>query len=218
MLRAALSRDELARAARCHFERDRRAFVVVRGALRILLGRYLARRPEALTLGEHPRGKPYLIADPDLGVRFNVSHSGELGLLAFARDRELGIDVEHRAQHRDWFALAEHSFTAEENAVLRALPEADRVHAFFSCWARKEAFIKATGQGISQLGDVEVTLRPGEPARLLRTPSAPGVAMGWSMIEPPPLPGYASALVVEGQHPRLSYWLWDVTAGGAKAA
>jgi len=196
-----LSPDELARAERFHFERDRCAFVVVRGVLRLLLGRYLSRSPEQLRFGERARGKPYLIGEP---VQFNVSHSGELGLLAFARSREVGIDVERADPTRDLLGLAEGSFVAEETAVLRTLPSADRASAFYTCWARKEAFIKATGEGVAQLAAVEVTLRPGEPARLVRAPG--GL---WSIHDLPACHGYASALVVHGEGPRLSCWRWD---------
>lgn len=208
-LRAVLSADELAQAGRFMFERDRRAFVAVRGALRVLLGRYLARRPERLELARQARGKPYL-AEPGAACQFNVSHSGELGLLAFARDRELGVDVEVRTPGRDWLALAEQSFTVAEIGTMRSLPEADRAAAFYTCWARKEAFIKATGQGVSQLRDVEVTLRPGEPAELLRAPTC-----DWSIHDLPALPDHAAALVVAGTAPRLSCWRWDASASVA---
>jgi 4'-phosphopantetheinyl transferase len=183
---AVLALDERDRAARFAFERDRRAFVVVRGVLRILLGRYVRRDPEVLRFGQRPRGKLYLVAEPDFGLRFNVSHSGELGLLAFARDREVGIDVQLESSDRDLQALAEHSFTADEQAMLRGLPVRDQAGAFFASWVRKEALVKATGEGIVELG------RDADPR--------------WSIVDLPALAGHAAALVVDGPCRRLSCW------------
>jgi 4'-phosphopantetheinyl transferase len=208
-LQAVLGRDELAHAAHYHFERDRRTFTVMRGVLRTLLGQYLSQSPGSFRFAERARGKPDLVSEPNDGIRFNVSHSGELGLLAFARDREVGIDVERRDPDRDLLALAEQVFTAGENAALRALPSAERPNAFFTCWTRKEAFIKATGHGVSLLLDVEVTLRPDEPARVIRAPAAVSSYPDWSMFDLPALPHSAAALVVQGHGARLAYWLYE---------
>jgi 4'-phosphopantetheinyl transferase len=192
-----LSPDERERAARFHFERDRAAFTVARGALRALLGRYLARLPGDLGFGYHARGKPYLAAPAGDRLRFNLSHSGGLALIALTQGREVGVDIEHKRALQDLTSLARISFAPGEYATLCGLAPRDQPDAFFACWSRKEAFIKATGEGVSQLADFDVTLRPGEPARLLRIDGA-FARRRWSLHELPVSPGYAAALVVEG--------------------
>jgi 4'-phosphopantetheinyl transferase len=207
-----LSDDERDRAARFHFDRDRIAFTVARGTLRTLAGRYLAAPPARLAFGYRERGKPYLAAPG--GLRFNVSHSGQRALLCFARDREVGVDIELRRALTDLLALARTAFSPAEYAALCRLPEAAHPDAFFACWSRKEAFIKATGEGVAQLAAFDVNLAPGEPARLLRIDGEPPGASRWSIHDLPAIPGYAAALVVErrdGAAPlRLACWDWPV--------
>lgn len=198
---ALLDADERERAARFHFERDRTAFVVARGALRVLVGGYVAEAPEHLVFGYRERGKPYL-EKPAGALRFNLAHSGEVGLLAFSRDRELGVDVEQRRPLDDLRSLARVSFSANECAALLDVPPHDQLDAFFACWARKEALIKATGEGVSQLAGFDVSLRPGEPARLLSEPDR----ARWSLFDLPGIPGYAAALVVENPAVRIACW------------
>src|SRR5947207_1179517 len=144
-LASTLRDDERARAARFHFERDRTAFTAARGALRTLLGRYLDHPPDQLIFGYLDKGKPYLITPPG-DLQFNISHSGQLALLAFVRGRAIGVDIEQRRPLRDLLSLARTSFSPSEYVALCGLPPADHLHAFFSCWSRKEAFIKATGE------------------------------------------------------------------------
>ncbi len=206
-----LSADERERAARFLFERDRTAYTATRGALRTLAASYLGRRPEELALGYHDKGKPYLAAPvpPDAEpLRFNVSHSGELALLAFVRDREVGVDIERRRDMLDLVSLARTAFSPHEYRTLCGLPPHDHPVAFFACWSRKEAFIKATGEGVSQLADFDVSLRPGEPARLLRAPGPPPGHARWSILDLPAIPGYAAALVVPGDDLRIDCWDW----------
>ena len=202
-----LDAEERARAARFHFDRDRTAYTATRGALRTLAGSYLGRRPEELELGYHAKGKPFLAA-PGAPLRFNVSHSGELALLAFAQGRELGVDVERRRDMRDLLSLARTSFSANEYAALCRLPPEVHLTAFFATWSRKEAFIKATGEGVSQLEDFDVTVRADEPARLLRVPGPPPVHPRWWLLDLPAIPDYAAALVVEGDGLRVDCWDW----------
>jgi 4'-phosphopantetheinyl transferase len=209
ILERTLGPDERARAARFYFDRDRDAFTAVRGALRTLAGGYLGHAPAALVFGYRDKGKPYLEA-PRGDLRFNVSHSGDFALLAFARGREIGVDVERRRAMADLGGLAQHSFSAHEYATWCSLAPDDQLDAFFACWSRKEAFIKTTGEGVSQLADFDVSLRPGEPARVLRvTGEAPG---RWSMYELPAIAGHAAALVVEGAGMRIR--CWDVPPPG----
>lgn len=207
-----LSDDERDRAARFYFERDRAAFTVARGALRTLAGRYLARPPEALAFGYRARGKPYLTMPPGGALRFNVSHSGELALVAFTHGREIGVDIERRRPLDDLRSLARTSFSAREYATLCSLPPRDHASAFFACWSRKEAFIKATGEGVSQLGDFDVSVGPDEPARLLRVDGEPAGQPRWSLQDLPAIPGYAAALVVEGPELPVACWDWPGTS------
>lgn len=218
---AALARtlrdDERERAARFLFERDRTAYTAARGTLRTLLGAYLGRRPEELELGYGTKGKPYLSGPQSQGAAplcFNVSHSGELALLAFVRGREIGVDIERRRDLRDLLSLAQTSFSPSEYAELCRLPPRDHAAAFFACWSRKEAFIKATGEGVSQLADFDVDLRPGEPARLLRVPGPPPGHARWSIRDLPAIPGYAAALVVAGDELRIECWDFSPVAPG----
>jgi 4'-phosphopantetheinyl transferase len=196
-LAASLSNDERERGRCFHFERDRRRFVAARGLLRFLLGRYLDVHPAGVRFGYGPGGKPYL-ASAD-GLRFNVSHSGGLALLAFAWCREVGVDVERVRPVPEAEDIARRYFSPFEEAELRRLPEGERTAAFFRCWTRKEAFVKATGDGLSRpLDGFDVTMAPGEPARLLRVAGEPEVARGFWIEDVSPGRGFTAAVAVEG--------------------
>jgi 4'-phosphopantetheinyl transferase len=206
-----LSDDERDRAARFHFERDRMAFIAARGALRTLVAHYTDCTPGSLVFAARTRGKPYLDA-PRSDLRFNLSHSGGVGLLAFARGAEIGVDVECQRPLEDLLSLAKISFSAHEYAALCRIAPIDREAAFFACWARKEAFIKATGEGIAQLADFDVSLAPGIPARLLRIKDVAPADIPWSIHDLPPIAGYATALVVERHGASIRCWdgrCWD---------
>jgi len=207
VLAGTLSADEVSRAGRFYFARDRDAYIAARGVLRTLIAGYTGTAPGALVFGYRDKGKPYLEA-PAGELRFNVSHSGEFALLAFARRGELGVDIEQRRALDDLLRLAEASFSAHEYAVLCGLPAAAHSDAFFACWSRKEAFIKATGEGIGQLEAFDVSLVPGEPARLLRVDGSPPGELPWAMHELPAIPGHAAALVVESHRARIRCWDW----------
>jgi len=202
-----LSDDERTRAARFYFERDRSAFTVVRGALRTLIGGYLGVAPSALVFGYRDKGKPYLAA-PGGDLQFNVSHSGDFALLAFTRGCAIGVDVERRRPMQELYSLAQISFSPDEFAALCRLPAAAQTDAFFACWSRKEAFIKVTGEGISQLADFDVTLAPGEPMRLLRVKGVAPDALPWSLHELPVIADHAAALAIEAREIEIRCWDW----------
>lgn len=202
-----LSDDERTRAERFHFERDRRRFVVAQGLLRILLGKYLNIEPHRLEFGHGPHGKPHLSSSHSSAIRFNLAHSHELALYAFACGREVGIDVEHICPLPDAEQIAARFFSAAENAVLCALPENQRSEAFFNCWTRKEAYLKATGDGLSRpLDQFQVSLAPGEPVRLLVDEQMPEEISRWRLESLMPASGYVAALVVEGHDWHLRCW------------
>jgi 4'-phosphopantetheinyl transferase len=203
-----LDDDERTRAARFHFERDRTAFTVARGALRTLLGRYLDRDAGGIGFGYRDKGKPYLAGPTGHALRFNLSHSGGYALLGFVRDREIGVDIEKRRDLSDLRALAHTSFSPSEFEAFCRVAPTDQIRAFFACWSRKEAFIKATGEGVSQLTQFDVSLAPSEPAMLLRVAGEfPGQSR-WSLQDLPAIPGYAAALVTEGHDLAVACWDW----------
>jgi 4'-phosphopantetheinyl transferase len=218
-LKRLLSEDELLRAERFRFERDRASFVVARGTLRELLSLYLGSPPRLLRFGYNAYGKPELTGAPgEKSLRFNLSHAGGLALYAVVAGREVGVDVEAVREDVPCEELAERFFSPWERAALLALPARDRTQAFFQCWARKEAYIKARGEGLSlPLDSFDVSLAPGEPAALLAArDERPGAAC-WELRELRPGPGYAAAVAVEGGGWRLRCWRWpadNVAPGG----
>ncbi len=190
-----LSIDELQRANRFRFEKDRQQFSIARGAVRILLARYVDCDPGEIWLRFSERGKPYLDGSD---LQFNVAHSADLILLAFARGKRLGIDVEQIRRDFATDEIAERFFSDHERESLSALPVGERLNAFFRCWTRKEAYIKATGDGLSlPLNQFDVSLRPDEPAQLLATRPDSLEAHRWRMHNLDVGTGYAAALVAE---------------------
>ncbi len=205
-----LSNDERARADRFHFERHRRRFTVGRGVLRAILGRYLGIEPHRVQFRYGPRGKPYLaIESGECALHFNLAHSHELALYAFTRGRELGIDLEHVHPMPDAEQIGAQFFSARENVALRALPSHQKLKAFFNCWTRKEAYLKATGTGLARpLDEFDVSLAPGEPARLLHVHREPQEAARWSLQALAPGNGYVGAVIIRGHSWRLWRWQW----------
>lgn len=200
-----LSGDERRKAAGLLFGADRRRFAAARAALRVLLGRYLRLPPESLVFGRNPHGKPFLVEDR--GVRFSVSHSGDLALLAFARGMEVGVDVEAVREIPGLDGILARSFSPREAAALRSLPDGARETAFFSCWTRKEAFAKAKGLGLGLPFDrFTVAPTPGEPAALLDVEGNPSEPARWTLRDLDAAPGYAGALAIEGRDVRLARW------------
>lgn len=194
-----LDPDEALRANRFHFEQHRHAFVVARGFLRDVLGRYLGTKPESLQFAYGAYGKPALNGQhQSTRLRFNMSHSHNLALLGITEDNQIGVDVEYMRADFASADIAQRFFSRAEVEVFNALAEDDRVAAFFRCWTRKEAFIKATGKGLSQsLDGFDVTLAPGVAAELLRVEEED--ASRWFMSDIDVGTEYAAALAVEGR-------------------
>jgi 4'-phosphopantetheinyl transferase len=209
-LQDTLSADELERASRFHFAKDRRRFIVARGVLRSLLGRYLGAEPRQLRFSYSTYGKPALVpTSGEARLCFNVSHSHELALYAVTYGREIGVDIEYIRTNIACEEIAERFFSPQERALLRTLPAPLKYDAFFNCWTRKEAYIKARGEGLSlPLDQFDVAFAPGEPAALLATRWAPHEASRWALRELTPGPGYAAALAVGGHGWRLACWQW----------
>lgn len=205
-----LAPDETARAKRFYFERDQKHFTVGRGALRMILSRYAGLAPNQLQFTYTSYGKPAL-AETTGGdtLRFNLSHSAGLALCAVTRHREIGVDIEGIRELSDLPQIARQFFSANENAVLHTLPQEIQTEAFFTCWTRKEAYIKAIGEGLSMpLDCFDVSLVPGQPAELLATRRVADEASRWLLRELFPGDGYLAAVVVEGHDWRLRCWQW----------
>jgi len=195
-----LSPDEVLRAKRFHFTKDRDRFIFVRASLRIILGDYLELDPALVGFRYGKAGKPYLseTINPH-NLNFNVSHSGGVALAVVARDREVGVDVEQIRPHIDLHEIAVQFFSQPEVAELFALPVDQQPAGFFNCWTRKEAYVKATGIGLSfPLDSFGVSLKPGEPARLTFVNDNAFEKRHWTLRDVSPAPGYAAALAVEG--------------------
>ena len=196
---ALLSDAEQQRASRFVFDCDRRRFTVARAGLRRLLSARLAVRPESveLTYGKH--GKPALAqrgAASDL--HFNVSHCDDVAAFAFSHGREIGIDIESVRALHDAEDIAGRFFSPRENEAYLALDARERPLGFFNCWTRKEAFIKALGDGLDYpLDRFDVSLAPGEPAKILRVENTRGDHCGWTLHSFTPGPGLIGALVVQ---------------------
>jgi 4'-phosphopantetheinyl transferase len=195
-LRAQLSEEELERAGRFYFAHLRVSYVIAHGVLRCLLASYLGARPRELQFSYNQQGKPRL-AQENCDLRFNLSHSGAMAAVAVAAGCELGVDVEQIRAMEDMFGIARRFFSAAECEDLEAVREMERETAFFDCWTRKEAYIKAIGGGLSiPLDSFRVTLRAGEPPRLLS--NREGDAERWNFWELEPGAGYRGAVAYSG--------------------
>ena len=200
-----LSDDERARAARFHFSKDRQYFTATRAILRTILGSYLDSDPTELVFRYSEKEKPSLSpSQSGSELEFNVSHSGERALLAFSRRRAVGVDVEQPRENFDHEAVARRFFSEQEQRQLAELAPSERYHAFFRCWTRKEAYIKAQGTGLSlPLRQFDVSLKPEEPNALLATRPDNLEATRWSLQDVPSGDGYFSAICVRGHGWRL---------------
>jgi 4'-phosphopantetheinyl transferase len=205
-LEAVISEDERERAARFRMPEHGRRFAAARGILRLLLGEYLRVPAGEIRFGENAHGKPFVAFPANTDLRFNVSHSGAAALLAFARGREVGVDVEQVRLLPMHERLAERFFTPAEAARLRALPEERRLAAFFDCWVRKEAVVKAVGRGVSfGLDRFEVAFASGPVS--VRCPDDP---TDWLLLPLELGGGATGALVVAGAGWTPRYWQWPL--------
>ena len=208
--RNTLAADERSKADRFYFRRDRDHFIAARGILRAILGRYLNKAPEDISFSYSNHGKPALVSESGAdAVRFNISHSHGTALYVVTRDREIGVDLELIRDDVEVEQIAERFFSHREIAALHALPVDLRRRAFFLCWTRKEAYIKARGEGLSlPLDQFEVSIVPGEPAALVSVEHRSSEVLRWSLRELFPAADYVAALAVEGRDWNLACWQW----------
>lgn len=195
-MRTVLNADEIARADRFLMEVHRNRFIAGRALLRDLLAGYLGERPEAIAFAYNEWGKPALAPGfAALDLRFNLSHSQNLAMYAFALGRDVGADIEMIRVEVAKESVAENFFSPWEVQTLRALPREHQAQAFFNCWTRKEAYVKARGQGLSiVLSSFDVSLAPGEPAKILRGDDC----RGWSLVSFVPERDCVAALAMHG--------------------
>jgi 4'-phosphopantetheinyl transferase len=201
-----LSPEEVHRARRLMFDDKRRRFIVARGCLRSILSHYLDLPPADIGIRSAEHGKPLLEAKHAsvTPLHFNLSHSGELALVAVTGVGETGVDIEEIRPAFPVDQVARHFFSAGEVLCLGSLDPEERTAAFFRCWTRKEAFIKAHGMGLSlPLDQFDVSLAPGDPPALLRTAWDPREVSNWSLREVRTQPGFAASVAVRGHGYRL---------------
>jgi 4'-phosphopantetheinyl transferase len=210
--RSLLSHDEIQRADRFAFEIDKSRFFIARAAMRQILGWYVGVAPQELTFSYSQNGKPELRAEfGKAGLKFNLSHSCELALLAVTRGARVGIDVEFVDHKFPGEEIAERFFSVSEMKTLRSVPANQRADAFFCCWTRKEAYVKALGEGLSvPLHSFDVSFGPNAPAALMHVRTHPDEISRWSMYEINVPRGYRAALVVEGSGHILGHRQWNV--------
>jgi 4'-phosphopantetheinyl transferase len=217
-LEAVLSPDERERAARFRFARDRDRFTAARGYLRAVLSRYTGVEPRAIRFGYRDRGKPVLAASHHvsaggggLGIEFNVAHSADLALIAVARGRETGIDLEEIRTQRDLLGIAERFFSRREIDWLRAAAGAESARRFYTIWTRKEAYLKARGLGITvALEEIDVSAADAGGRVALR--AGRGVESGreeggeWFLADLEVNAAYRAAICVAGVPAALRFW------------
>lgn len=214
-----ISKDELRKANRFHFKRDRERFIVRRGLLRTILGRYLDVEPNRLHFRYNSYGKPTLanMSVKDR-VSFNLSHSHGLTLYAITRVGEIGVDLERIRPGLGDDSIAERFFSHPEIALLKTLSGNIRRQTFFNYWSRKEAYIKARGEGLAiPLACFDVSMAPGNPVVLLNPEGVPESSRHWYLRDLIVDSNYAAAIAVGGNGWCLSCWQWPEHQSGSCA-
>ena len=206
-----LSGEERIKADHFHFDKDRRYFTARRGILRTILGSYLNADPSLLTFRYGRNRKPELKDGFGKGrIHFNLSHSEGVSVFAFARDHEIGVDIEQVRDISGMKQIVERFFSIRENELFRSLGENQKKEAFFKGWTCKEAFIKAIGEGLFRpLDQFDVSLFPGEPTKLLRIDGDAGEARRWSIQELKPAPNCLGAFAVKTHRYETRCWRWE---------
>jgi 4'-phosphopantetheinyl transferase len=204
-----LSSEENERANRFVFPGYRAHFIAGRAQLRLILCRYLTQNPADLVFEYNEFGKPFF---PSItGIQFNISHSHQLGLVAITQHKLVGVDIERIRTDIDYTQIAQQFFAPREVEQLLALPEEMRLEAFYTCWTRKEAFIKARGMGLTiPLDQFEVSFTPNTPPRLTHFETDLINELDWSLYELRPGTGYIAALAVENQDWDILCWQWPL--------
>lgn len=205
-LHSTLSQDEKERATRFYFAADRDRFIASHGCLRGILARYLHGEPHQFSFSTNSHGKPALNGHR---LEFNLSHSGDFALIAVTQAGRVGVDVERVRSGISSHVIAQQYFSTSEFEELQSLPLEQRETAFFTCWTRKEAYIKAQGQGLTlPLESFDVSLIPNEPATLRATRPNPDEAVRWTLSALDVDPCYQAAVAAEGKDQQIRLWDW----------
>jgi 4'-phosphopantetheinyl transferase len=202
-LQSTLTSDEKTRVERLLIEKAREHFVAARGILRELLGAYLGVDAREIAFRYGPEGKPSLSPEHNSKISFNVSHSNGMGLFVFANGQEIGVDIEYVKTDFRGMEIASRFFSQEESAALAKLPLGERDEAFFGCWTKKEAYVKAHGQGLSIPLD-SFTVEFSKSKQVLRDEGG----ARWSCYALEVGPGFAAAVVAAGENWSVKSWEW----------
>jgi 4'-phosphopantetheinyl transferase len=203
-----ISSDEKLRQKQFIFQNDRRNFTITRGVLRTILGTYLNREPSNIIFHYSNRGKPRIQNDNHKpSLFFSVSHSKDFALYALSRNSEIGIDIENIRDLTEMDLIVEHFFSEREKSIYQKLSESKKREAFFLCWTRKEAYLKAIGVGLYQpLSTFEVSIIPGDPVRLVSINNNTLLASNWTTYNLKIHVDYASACVIKGKNWTFKYY------------
>ena len=201
-----LSVDERERAGRFHFARDREHYIAGRAILRSILARYLDQAARELVFSYGLRGKPALSG---VTLQFNLAHSGGVAVIALAREHSVGIDIEQIRIVPNWEGVTNSFFSALERGAIQSVPSIDRLFAFFTCWTRKEAYLKATGDGIGvPLDSFDVSVIPDSLPRLLRVQNAPEETSRWHFHTLPLASEYIGVAAHDGPIETVQHYQW----------
>lgn len=206
-----LSSDEQDRAQRMKFRQPQQTFIITRAVLRLIVGRYIHAEAQSLRFSQGPHGKPFLI-HPTLTppIFFNLSHSHQLALLAFALNREVGIDLEYKHRERNYPSLINRVCSDQEKSILASLAPSQQNYGFLTCWTRKEAYVKGTGKGLTiPLNSITVSRPPSTRVPLLQLDDDNQESSRWTMHDIQIDRDYTAALVVAGHDWHPSYWEWS---------
>jgi 4'-phosphopantetheinyl transferase len=206
-----LSSDEIARAQRFRCARDRQRFVECRSAIREILGRYLKIAAQEIRFRHEANGKPEIVETQNpQRLRFNISHSSDLAVMAVVAGSAIGVDIEKIRPAVECLQLAKRFFSEKEFRTLQSLPADEKRRAFFACWTRKEAFIKAIGEGLSfPLSGFSVSVMPDAPAELQEVEEDSSAISRWALMNLELEGGYIGALAVEGSARQLRFCSLD---------
>ena len=212
-LLSTLNKDERHQAGRFHFNRHRVHYIASHGILREILSRYLRIPPQAIRFRFGVKGKPSIDAEnSDETVHFNMAHSGSYALYAISRRPKTGADIEKVREIIDRDQFVSRNFSMIEVDTYQNLPHKLQEEAFLNCWTRKEAYIKAIGDGLHKpLDQFSVSITPGEPARLVNIVGDPKSGSQWTLRGFNPVSGYVAAIAVKGVIRNLERWMWQIS-------
>ena len=209
-MRQMITADEIERANRLRYYRDQRRYILAHAALRQILAGYIQVYPQQIVFRSTAFGKPHLAGSQADQLYFNLSHSGEIALLGVACRPQIGVDVETIRPIDDLMSLARNCFSTNEYQQLDVLSDSQKLAVFFTIWTRKEAFIKAIGDGLSYpLDQFEVSTHLEEPSRIVQVAGSIHEAQTWTLQAVQPAHGYAGAIAIRETGVRTNYWDWD---------